>query len=56
MLDKFERDAAEFSLSMTGCPEIRAGHLVNRATRFPVAGLWYFAEGHHVAAAGSRRA
>ena len=48
MLDEFERDVAAFSLSMPGRPEIRAGHLINCTTRFPVAGLWYVAEAQHV--------
>ena len=46
--DDFERDVAGFSLSMPGRPQIRAGHLVNCTTRFPVSGLWYVAEAQHV--------
>ena len=47
-LYRFERDVAEFSFSMPGRPKIRAGHLINCITRFPVAGLWYVAEAQHV--------
>ena len=48
MLDEFERVVEEFSLSMPGRPEIRAGHLVECPTRFPVASVWYMAEAQHV--------
>ena len=48
MLDEFERAVADFTLTMPGRPEIRAGHLVDCATHFPVAGVWYVAEAQHV--------
>ena len=52
MLDEFERAVTEFTLTMPGRPEIRAGHLVECATRFPVAGVWYVAEAQHVCDGG----
>ena len=48
MLGEFERAVADFTVAMPGRPEIRTGHLVDCATRFPVAGVWYVAEAQHV--------
>ena len=48
MLDDFERAVADFTVAMPGRPEIRAGHLVDCATRFPVAGVWFVVEAQQV--------
>ena len=45
---EFDCAVANFTLSMPGRPEVRAGHLVDCPTRFPVVGLWYVAEAQHV--------